>query len=95
MIKRYYKCEACGFECWEKDLSTKLEFHSEVKGCERLNCCPMCMSEEVYEIDPPEQLWECLDCEKVFLESDMPAWADAYVCPFCGSENVKEADEDD
>lgn len=87
MIKRYYQCENCGFECWGEDLGTKLEFHSEVHACEELVCCPECGSEEIYETDPPPALWKCLSCGKEFTEDEVE---DEYKCPCCGSENVKE-----
>ena len=90
MMKSYYKCDFCGHECWEDELGSKREYHSEVDCSEYLACCPECGSEDITEISPPPQMWRCLNCERSFPENDMPAYKDEYTCPFCGSENVEE-----
>lgn len=86
-MKRYYKCEICGAECWNDELGSCTELNGET-----FNACPECGSMEIYETDPPPILWTCLDCDKKFIEDDIPAYKDAYTCPFCGSENVTDED---
>ena len=37
----------------------------------------------------------CLNCERTFPDEDMPAHKDEYTCPFCGSDNVEERNDEE
>ena len=89
MMNGFFKCDRCGHKCWEDELGSKREYHSEVDCSEYLACCPECGSEDITEISRPA-MYMCLDCEKEFYETEMPAYRDEYTCPFCGSANVEE-----